>query len=49
MLKEDEILKFIQEDKVSTKNHLASIGQKYYDADHDIMHYRMFYFNADGK
>ena len=49
MLKEDEILKFIQEDKVSTKKHLASIGQKYYDADHDIMHYRMFYFNADGK
>ena len=49
MLKEDEILKFIQEDKVSTKKYLASIGQKYYDADHDIMHYRMFYFNADGK
>lgn len=49
MLKEDEILKFIQEDKVSTKKNLASIGQKYYDADHDIMHYRMFYFNADGK
>lgn len=47
MLKEDEILKFIQEDKVSTKKNLASIGQKYYDADHDIMHYRMFYFNAD--
>lgn len=37
MLKEDEILKFIQEDKVSTKKHLASIGQKYYDADHDII------------
>lgn len=49
MLKEDEILKFIQEDKVSTKKHLASIGQKYYEAEHDIMHYRMFYFNADGK
>lgn len=49
MLKEDEILKFIQEDKVSTKKNIASIGQKYYDADHDIMHYRMFYFNADGK
>lgn len=49
MLKEDEILKFIQEDKVSTKKNLASIGQKYYDADHDIMHYRMFYFNADGQ
>lgn len=49
LVKEDEILKFIQEDKVSTKKNLASIGQKYYDADHDIMHYRMFYFNADGQ
>lgn len=36
-------MKFIQEYKVSTKKNLASIGQKYYDADHDIMHYRMFY------
>lgn len=49
LLKENEILKFIQEDKVSSKKHLAKIGQKYYEAEHDILNYRMFYFNSDGK
>lgn len=49
MLSEKEILKFIGEDKSSTKKRLASVGQKYYEADHDILQYRMFYFNADGK
>lgn len=49
MLTEAEILKFIGEDKTSTKKHLASIGQKYYEAEHDILQYRMFYFNADGN
>lgn len=49
MLSEKEILKFIGEDKSSTKKRLASIGQRYYEADHDILQYRMFYFNADGK
>ncbi len=49
MLTEAEILKFIGEDKSSLKKRLASIGQKYYEAEHDILQYRMFYFNADGK
>lgn len=49
MLKEDEILKFILEDKSSTKKQFASVGQRYYDAEHDILQYRMFYFNADGN
>ena len=49
MLSEAEILKFIMEDKTSQKKKLASIGQKYYEAEHDILQYRMFYFNADGK
>ena len=49
MLSEKEILKFIGEDKSSTKKRLASVGQRYYEADHDILQYRMFYFNADGK
>ena len=49
MLTEAEILKFIGEDKVSMKKRLASIGQKYYEAEHDILQYRMFYFNADGN
>lgn len=49
MLSEAEILQFINEDKTSTKKRLASIGQKYYEAEHDILQYRVFYFNADGK
>lgn len=49
MLSEAEILQFIQEDKTSTKKKLAMEGQKYYEAEHDILNYRMFYFNADGN
>ena len=30
MLKESEILRFIEEDKTSTKKHLASAGRRYY-------------------
>ncbi len=41
-------MRFIQEDKTSTKKRLASVGQNYYEAQHDILNYRMFYFNADG-
>lgn len=48
MLSESEIAYFMQEDKTSTKKHLASIGSRYYEGEHDIMQYRMFYFNADG-
>ncbi len=49
MLSEVEILQFINEDKTSTKKRLAKIGERYYEADHDIRSYRMFYFNADGE
>lgn len=49
MLTEREILKFIQEDETSKKKHFARTGQKYYEAEHDILNYRMFYFNSDGK
>lgn len=49
MLKESEILHFISEDKTSTKKQLAKVGQRYYEAEHDILQYRLFYYNADGK
>lgn len=49
MLKESEILHFISEDKTSMKKQLAKVGQKYYEAEHDILQYRLFYYNADGK
>lgn len=48
MLKESEILQFIEEDKFSEKKKFASIGKKYYQGLHDIRNYRLFYYNADG-
>lgn len=48
MLTESEILYFIDEDKTSMKKQFAKVGQKYYEAEHDILQYRMFYFNNDG-
>lgn len=49
MLKAEEIKKFIDENRSSAKKKLASIGQRYYEGDHDILQYRMFYYNADGN
>ena len=49
MLKEDEILQFVNDDKLSEKKRLASIGKKYYDGLHDIRNYRLFYYNTDGN
>lgn len=48
MLTTEEIKMFIDEDAASLKKHFARIGERYFDGDHDIRHYRMFYFNADG-
>ncbi len=48
MLKENEILEFIKEDAISEKKRLAKIGQDYYDGKHDILNYRLFYYDADG-
>lgn len=49
MLTTDEIKKFIDEDIASDKKRFARKGQAYYDGDHDIKGYRLFYYNADGK
>lgn len=49
MLTEKEILKFINEDKESRKKRAAKVGQRYYDAEHDILNYKLFYYNADGQ
>lgn len=43
-----EIKKFIDDDMTSEKKRLASVGQRYYEAEHDIMKSRLFYYNADG-
>ena len=31
------------------KRNFARQGQSYYDGDHDIRHYRLFFYNSDGK
>lgn len=48
MLTESEIRRFMEEDVLSDKKRKAKEGQRYYDAEHDILQYRIFYYNADG-
>ena len=43
MLSEAEIKRFIEEDATSEKKLLAKEGQRYYEGEHDIKDYRMFY------
>lgn len=47
MLTIEEIEKLIKVDKNSSLKRKAKIGQKYYDAEHDILNYKIFYFNND--
>lgn len=49
MLSEEEIKRFIDDDINSEKKKLAAVGQRYYEAEHDILKCRLFYYNADGK
>ena len=45
----NEILDFIREDMTSEKKLFAKTGLRYYEGDHDIKDYKLFYFNADGE
>lgn len=49
MLKIEEITQLIAEDISSEKKKLARKGQDYYEGKHDILTYRLFYYNADGE
>ena len=49
MLTESEILQFIQEDATSEKKRLAKTGLRYYEGEHDILNYRLYYYDADGN
>lgn len=44
-----EIKQLISDDITSEKKRFATIGQKYYEAEHDILKCRLFYYNADGN
>lgn len=48
MLTIQEIKHFIDTDAASKRKRLAKVGQRYYDAEHDIKNYRVFYFDANG-
>lgn len=49
MLTTDEILQFIQEDMASEKKQHAATGLKYYEGEHDIKNYKLYYYDADGN
>lgn len=49
MLTESEIYNLIQEDLTSSRKRAASVGHKYYEGQHDILNYKLYYYNADGK
>jgi hypothetical protein len=48
MLTIEEIKQFMTEDFTSDKKTKARKGQAYYEGDHDIRSYRLFYYNNDG-
>jgi hypothetical protein len=49
LLSVSEVQKFIDNDIVSEKKKFAGVGQRYYEGEHDIRKYRLFYYNSDGK
>ena len=49
MLTKDEIKTLIDNDKASEKKKAAKVGQRYYEAEHDIRQYRVFFVDADGN
>ena len=49
MLSIEEITQFIQEDATSSLKAQARQGQAYYEGEHDIKNYRLYYFNEDGE
>ena len=49
MLTAQEIKTFIDQDANSQKKRFARVGQNYYEAEHDIKNYRVFFIDADGE
>ena len=49
MLKVADIKRLIDNDINSKRKRLAMVGQRYYESDHDIKGYKMYYYNDDGE
>lgn len=48
MLTTEQIRTFIDRDRMSTKKRLAKIGANYYEGNHDIKDYKLYYYNEEG-
>ena len=48
-LKPDLILSIINQDMLSERKKKAKIGERYYEGNHDIKDYKVFYFNDAGE
>lgn len=48
MLTPDQISDFIEQDKNSLKKRLARKGLRYYEGEHDIRNYKLYYYDAKG-
>ena len=49
LIDKETILRFLQNDKVSSLKTQARKGRQYYEGQHDIKDYQMFYYDADGE
>lgn len=49
MLSISEIKMYLDKDRTSTKKKDARVGERYYNGDNDIRHYRIFYIDKDGN
>lgn len=49
MLTVEEITRFISDDESDPKKQRAKEGLRYYEGEHDIRNYKLYYYNADGK
>lgn len=49
MLSIEEIKLYIDKDRTSAKKREARVGERYYNGDNDIRHYRIFYIDKDGN
>ncbi len=49
MLTPQEIQSFLDNDRTSDAKRHARVGQRYYEGEHDIRKYRLFYYDADGN
>ena len=48
-MKEQEILALVNKDRYSKRKQMARKGVAYYEARHDILDYKIYFIDADGR